>query len=540
MGVRLGSIVQSTAMAVGNLIPFSTGALTRLMRSDTFADWVAKTYPAFTGIGGATDTLQNRLLEVVSVKQFTGVVGNGINDDTVGVQAALTWALQNNARLWFPRGIYLITTGLTLNGVTGTNFGKLVVLEGEGSQVDGNIPAVIFKWGGTSNLANTLFKANGVGKLICKGIAFYGAGKVGKVFHATQNVGVSWSPFGWQFQDCTFEAALATGSGFYIDTNTNMARFGFVGCNFQAGANCEGFTSVNQNSLNHSFFNCTFGPNIYGIHINGGSFNAIGCEFALNSGADVYLQIHSPITMIDCWSEQSRQFIISDFRTQYSPLTLIGCTTSSFPWSYWKSGLGAQPVNDFSQWIAILWDGDRGSLNMMGCTLVDPFNGAITGAVAPTVASTLLVSATNGTNTGEPRFNFVGSLSQNGTDSFTEQFFNYGNTQLAAPRIAPRKKIQDYGNFAGGFTINTHLDSTAKWTMTGNNTVTMSTAQAAAGNRYGIDVTQDGVGGRTMTFVNAKTAGVFTPTAAAGARSRIEFEFDGTNWIEVARSLNLA
>lgn len=493
------------------------------------------------GTGAVSRTVQAKLRDTVSVKDF-GATGDGTTDDTTSVQAALTYALQNNERLYFPRGIYLVTAGLTLNGVAASNYGKLVQLEGVGGQVDGTPGASIIKWGGSDSLTNTLFKANGEAKLICKGLAFYGASKVGKVFYATQNVGTSFSPFGWRFEDCTFEAAKSGGYGFYIDTNSSMARFSFHGCSFQAGAGSVGFYTSNANSVNHAFISCSFGPDTYGIHIAAGSFNAYACEFSQNSEADVYLQIHSPCSMTGCWTEQSKQFIKSDFRTQFSPLTLTGCTIASFPWSYWKVDEAGrtQPTNDFSQWIAILWDGNRGALNLIGCTFVDPHNGAVTGAVAPTTASTILVSATNGTDVGPPRFEFVGALSQNGTDSFTEQFFNLGTSSLAAPRIAPKKSVQSFGSLTGVFTVNPYQYQTAKWTLSGNNTITISVANQSAGDRVAFDVTQDGTGGKTITLTNAKTAGVFTPTAAAGARSRIEFEFDGTNWIEVARALNLA
>lgn len=472
----------------------------------------------------------------------SGAVGDGLTDDTAAIQDALDTALENNAKLFFPRGIYLVSSMLTLTAIAASSFGKLVYLEGEGNATDGNVPATVIKWNGTDSALNTLLKVNGVAKLICKGISFYGSGKVGKVFYATQDVGTSYSPFGWRFEDCSFEAAKSGGYGFYIDTSTNMARFNFVGCIFDPGAGSEGFYADNANSLSHSFVACSFGPGTYGIHIAAGSFNAFGCEFGQNSIADVYLQIHSPITMIDCWTEQSRQFVITDFRTQNSPLTLIGCMSSSFPWSYWKTDEAnrVQPTNDFSQWISILWDGDRGSLNMIGSTLIDPFNGAVTGAVAPTTASALLVSATNGTNSQPPRFHFVGALSQNGTASFTEQFLNISNNQLAAPRIAPKQSVQSFGSLSGSFTLNAYIIQTAKWTLSGDNTVTIATSAQSAGDRLAVDVTQDGSGGHTVTFVNAKTAGTFTPTAAAGARSRIEFEFDGTNWIEVARALNLS
>lgn len=470
-----------------------------------------------------------------------GAKGDGVTDDTVAIQAALTYAAQNNAKVYFPRGVYLVSTGLTMNGVSASTYGRIVRLEGDGSHSDDTVAGTVLKWNGTSDVANTLFKANGIYKLICKGIAFQGNGKVGKAFWATQNVGTSYAPFGWRFEDCTFESVLAGGYGFYIDTTTNMARFNFVGCRFGTGSASTGFYTANQNSLNHSFVNCAFDSNDYGLNV-GGSFCAIGCEFSLNALADVYIQICDSITMIDCWTEQSRQFIKSDTRTDTAPLTLIGCRSSSFPWAYWKldETNRPQPTNDTTQWVHVLWDGDRGALNLIGCRFSEPFNFAVTGAVAPTSASLMRVQSPNGTNTSPPRFNFMGSLAQSGAgDTWTDQFFYYG-TQLAAPRIAPKKSVQSFGNLSGAIAATPHLYSTAQWTMTGNNTVTIATTLVSAGDRVAFDVTQNGVGGWTMAFVNAKTAGVFTPTAAAGARSRIEFEFDGTSWIEASRALNLA
>lgn len=493
------------------------------------------------GTGAALRTVQAKLRDEVSVKDF-GAVGDGVTNDTTAVQAALDYATQNNLKLTFPKGIYLVSTGLTINGISASNYGKMVHLEGVGGQVDGTPGATIIKWNGTSSSSNTLLKVNGAAKLVCTGIAFYGSGNVGKVVWATQNVGTSYSPFGWRFTDCTFESALSGGYGFYIDTSTNIARFTFTSCYFQAGTGNTGFYSSNQNSVSHSFVGCTFSSNNYGINLNGGSFNAFGCEFTLNALADVYFQIHSPCSLYGCWSEQSRRFILSDFRTQYSPLTLVGCTTSSFPWSYWKlgpEGSRTQPTNDSTQWSAVVWDGPRGALNLVGCNFTDPFNGAVTGVVAPTTASTLLADCTNGTSTFPPVFNFIGSFSQNGVNSFTEQFMGNALNNLGAPRFPTRRQYTAAGNLSGAFTVQPKYYSNVSFTLTGNGTATIDTTSSSAGDHITLDVTQDGSGGRTLALVNTKTAGTFTPSAAAGARSRIEFEFDGTNWIEVSRSLSL-
>ena len=65
------------------------------------------------GIGAVQRTVESRLRDVASVKDF-GAVGDGVVDDTAAIQAAIE-SLPTDGTLSFPAGIYLVT-GLALSG----------------------------------------------------------------------------------------------------------------------------------------------------------------------------------------------------------------------------------------------------------------------------------------------------------------------------------------------------------------------------------------------------------------------------------------
>lgn len=74
------------------------------------------------GTGAVARTVQDKLREFVSVRDF-GAVGDGVADDTAAIQAAIQAArLAGGGQVWFPKGIYKTTSpihwmaGVTLRG----------------------------------------------------------------------------------------------------------------------------------------------------------------------------------------------------------------------------------------------------------------------------------------------------------------------------------------------------------------------------------------------------------------------------------------
>jgi len=79
------------------------------------------------GAGAVATNAQAKMREIVSVKDF-GAVGDGVADDTVAVHAAIDFAKNNRGSVFFPAGIYRVTSGYTAS----VDF-RDVRLYGEGS-----------------------------------------------------------------------------------------------------------------------------------------------------------------------------------------------------------------------------------------------------------------------------------------------------------------------------------------------------------------------------------------------------------------------
>jgi hypothetical protein len=67
------------------------------------------------GLGAVPTTVQTKLRETVSVKDF-GAVGDGVTDDTVAIQAAINAVGSiNGGVIYFPTGVYLVSQGTIPN-----------------------------------------------------------------------------------------------------------------------------------------------------------------------------------------------------------------------------------------------------------------------------------------------------------------------------------------------------------------------------------------------------------------------------------------
>lgn len=172
--VTLGNIGQPINSGTNVALFFDTDVTYKIVRKDASGTEIGPTLGPFSvGIdtsaenfttsltGGVARTLQSKLQDIVSVKDF-GVTGDGNTDDTTALQAAIDGAV--GLYLYFPSGKYLISSALTINGSGCRGF---LGVTGRAPRVLDDEPSRIFS---TSTTANILTITTA--EFYCEKIAF--------------------------------------------------------------------------------------------------------------------------------------------------------------------------------------------------------------------------------------------------------------------------------------------------------------------------------------------------------------------------------
>lgn len=134
---------------------------------------------ALPGAGRTVATLSafllNNLGGVFNVKDY-GAIGDGITDDTVAIQTALTACCAAHGKLFFPKGTYLITSTL---GAAETTYEWSI----EGQAPGGfNLAGAVIKWGGALGGTMLLLAGNRWNRI--DSISFDGA--------SVASIGIQW------------------------------------------------------------------------------------------------------------------------------------------------------------------------------------------------------------------------------------------------------------------------------------------------------------------------------------------------------------
>jgi len=161
------------------------------------------------GTGAIATTVQAKLRESVSVKDF-GAVGNGIANDTTALQAAVTYAVSNGKALYIPSGTYLYSslTGLDQNNIT---------IYGDGSS------NTVLKFTGTGVALETGTNAGFRQGINLSGFTVEGNANTSNIVHANRLARSFWNDINVR------EANPASGIGF-IFTGCSLNNFNYLMC----------------------------------------------------------------------------------------------------------------------------------------------------------------------------------------------------------------------------------------------------------------------------------------------------------------------
>jgi hypothetical protein len=203
-------------------------------------------------VGAVSQTVQNRLEQYVSVKDF-GAVGDGVTDDTAAIQAAIDSGAN---LLWYPDGTYLV------NGLELASFQAHVSSEG-GARI--NTSGIAYTWTGTTQYVTF------------DGLGFSGTGK------AIYNADPSYYATAWKIQNCQFGNTLE--ECFYGTTLLSLFENNLFGANFGVLAaqnrhiylrgTVGGGLAINQNIIRNNRFFRSSGTGTSAVFIEFGNGNEI-------------------------------------------------------------------------------------------------------------------------------------------------------------------------------------------------------------------------------------------------------------------------
>lgn len=116
-GIKISALPVATLPLSGNeVLPVvQSGNTVQVAAKNVYAGSAGSAQIGFiaSGTGAAARTVQAKLRDVVSVKDF-GAVGDGITDDTAAIQAAHNYAASINStgmpQVVFPAGVYVVTS----------------------------------------------------------------------------------------------------------------------------------------------------------------------------------------------------------------------------------------------------------------------------------------------------------------------------------------------------------------------------------------------------------------------------------------------
>jgi hypothetical protein len=243
--------------------------------------------------GAKNQTVHTKLAQVINVLDFDGVVGDGVNDDTAGIQAAID-ATPWGGKLVFstPNVIYKLSAEITIN--------KPITITGDGGSTISKRQMPCIKAYGHHNIFKLIPTLDGyrfdygitgvtIQDLMLEGPDLYNNGYCGICVDETVNTGI------YHVRECNFSGlhiryfdfGIKLAGVVYLNNFYNVrALWCSTGCNIdKVIGSAEGGSDQNR------FFGCEFVLNGRGLSLSefsfAGSQSIIGCTISENTTVGV-------------------------------------------------------------------------------------------------------------------------------------------------------------------------------------------------------------------------------------------------------------
>lgn len=370
--------INGTQVSAGELpateIPAQAGNSGKYLTTNgTATSWAQPDAPEVTftqsGVGASATTVEAKLQEYVSVKDF-GATGDGATDDTTAIQAAIDAVeLAGGGTVFFPQGVYIVTDTITVDDVG-------VLLQGDGCPVvEQMFTTAVNPVGSVIKLDDAAFTS--ASKAIVQFI-YQGAGSEARLGGGMRDMVV--------FGNRSTDTASPVNTGTYNNNNTYGIGVEMVGVRYITLFNVfalwcaeDGFKAVTGGSQSASCSNlylerCVGVSNgDDGIAV-GGDTHVSNCQVGYNGGDGIEASGGSYVNNL-CWDNFGRGVRISS-----------GDTTLTGGWYY------------DNQRDGILVSGARERISISGVICQD--NGQDTGAPAAERSGVYVSGASTGVISG--------------------------------------------------------------------------------------------------------------------------------------------
>ena len=471
---------------------------------------------------------------VVNARKY-GAKGDGGSDDTAGLQRALN-ACREGGTVFLPAGIYMVSASLEMP--------RNVTLAGEHAPrwpYRGGSPSVIRAMPGFTGSGILNVRAYSITGLAPSSVVDAGdmgdtendGGRVYRIALDGNNESGSFNGVymagecrDWRFIDVAIRRT--PGSGFRTVTSSGTVR-GLTLSHVVVDRSGNNGFSLNQTNDSH-FHDCLAVANANdGFSIaTTGENNFVGCRAVFNHANGFNLTSSSiGSTFTGCSTDRNEHngFLVAASGSR--PVTLAGC-------AFRRDGR----------------NGNGGGGSYAGL--------AVFGATAPVVARGVVTMPgvdDDGSGTNSPQYGayvagstmvsldgyFWGNSTPIGDGGSNTYLEVTPDTHMAVgvPGSATtwRRRLL-FENYAASYTPNpVKSDAVVVATLTGGITVN-APSPAYRGQRLQFVFTQDGTGGRAVTW-DAVFKVNWSPDTSANKKNTIEFLFDGTNWIQTAAATGL-